>query len=111
MVLAAGLALYRSNKTTIVVYNDSSFPLVGVLVKACQQQFTIRRIEPEDSYRIQIAKTGSESDVDLAIPMEPPVSWKGGYIEPRGGYRIELRVLPDMSIKYSTQTSVWQRLF
>ena len=101
------LAFVRSNQSTIVVYNDTGLPLSALMIRACGQEFRLPRLASDNSFRVKLASEGGESDVVLSSIGEPIIDWAGGYIEPRGGYRIELRVRADGSVVYSEQMSVW----
>lgn len=103
------LAVFRSNHSAIVIYNDTGFALPALNVAACGQELSVSSIAAESSKRLRLQNRGSASDVQLDILAADPIHWEGGYIEPVGGYRIEVRVLPDLSIQFGSQISFWQR--
>jgi hypothetical protein len=103
VVIALTVALVRSNDSNIVIYNDTGFAL-----PACGQDFTLAGIAAETSIRIRLLDEGAASDIQMKIMSVEPIVWEGGYIEPSGGYRIEVRVSSDMSIRFGSQISFWQ---
>jgi hypothetical protein len=45
------------------------------------------------------------------LATEPAWRWSGGFVEPRGGYRLTVRLYPDGQVETDTQLSIWRRLF
>lgn len=111
LVTAAGfVAVLRSDASRIVVYNQTGAPLAALKVSACGQWTFFRDVGEEGSFRWKLAPGGSEGDIELETVTEPSWRWRGAYIEPRGGYRVTLRLWPDGEVEVHTQISLWQRL-
>ena len=109
VMVALGLAVMRSNKSTLVIYNDTGVSLPPVKLVACQQTFEITGQQPDTSQRIRLQPTGNPSEIQLEIQAAEPVKWEGGVCRPSGGYRGEIHVRPDFSIEFDHQTSFWQQ--
>ena len=103
------VAIGRSNHSAIVIYNETGFPLPTIRVTACGQEFSLPRIAAETSKRVRLEKSGLPSDIQIEVLAAEPIHWEGGYIEPIGGYRIEIRVLADLSFQFGSQISFWRR--
>lgn len=110
LITMAGLAGFvSSDRSRIVIYNETGNPIGALKVEACGQSIVFRNLADEGSVRWDLAARGSESDIALETAVEPAWRWRGGYVEPRGGYRITLRVWPDGQVEEDSQISVWQR--
>lgn len=108
---AAFMAVLRSDTSRVIIYNQTGAPIVGLKVAACGQQAVFRNVAEEESFRWKLAPTGAASDIELETAVVPAWRWRGAYIEPRGGYRVTLRLWPDGGVEVHTQISLWQRLF
>jgi hypothetical protein len=113
LVLAGALALAvaRSDTSKIIVYNETVAPIGALKIIACGQQTVLRNLAEKESFRWKLAKTGSPGEIEIETASNPPWRWQGGYIEPRCGYRVTLRLRPDGAVEMHTQISIWQRLF
>lgn len=109
LVAAGGIAIVRSRDTRIILYNQTGAPLGPVRLRACGQSITVLQLEDEASYRWRLEPHGGESEIVIEAATKPPLEWRGGYVEPRGGYRVTLRIWPDNQVEDHTQISVWQR--
>ncbi len=105
----AGVAFFRSGQSTVVIYNDSGLPVSGAVLSVCSRQYVVDRILPETSVRVSLDRDGGDCDLVFATTEKPVLEWRGGYVEPRSGYRVELRIRPDFSISYDAQISIWRR--
>jgi hypothetical protein len=105
-----GIAIRRSDTSEIVVYNLTGAPLPPLRVAACQQTRTFPALPEESSFRWKLARKGPGSEVELELAQDPPWRWQGSYLEPRGGYRISLRLWPDGQVEEHRQISWWQRI-
>lgn len=104
------VAVLRSNTSRIVVYNQTGAPIAALRAVACGQTNLFRNLAEEDSFGWKLSPTGDASDIELEMAVEPPWRWRGGFIQPRGGYRVTLRLWPDGEVEAHTQVSFWQRL-
>jgi hypothetical protein len=113
LVLAAALlvALHGSDTSRIVICNETGAVIPALKVEACGQSTWHRRLEEDGSFRWQLAPKGGPGEIALETATEPPWRWRGAYIQPRGGYRVTLRLWPDGQVEAQTQISFWQRLF
>ena len=109
VIVVLVVAFVRSNHSAIVVYNETGFPLPPLAVIACGQEISVSGIAAEASKRIRLQESGTPSDLQIEILAADPLHWEGGYVEPIGGYRIEVRVLPDLSFQFGSQISIWRR--
>ncbi len=107
--IAVVLAFVRSNRSTLVIYNDSGVAMPSMTLLLCGQTFDVAGQQPETSHRIRIQPRGSRGEIQLEIRTTEPIKWEGGLCQPTGGYRGEIHVLPDFSIDFSYQISFWQR--
>ncbi len=108
---AIGLAVWRSDTSTVVVYNQSGGPLPGIIVRACNQSRNVARLDEDASFRLRLEPHGEGGEVGLELATEPPTRWHGAHVEPTGGYRVTLRVWPAGEVEAHTQISIWQRWF
>ena len=113
VALAAALswAVVRSDVSRLIVFNETGTPLGGLHVSACGQARSFQQVPVEGSVRWKLAPRGSGTEITLETAAKPPVRWQGGYLEPRGGYVVTLRIWPDGQVEAHTQISFWQRLF
>lgn len=103
-------AVIRSDISRIIVFNETGAPLAAIHLTACGQARTFPNVPTEGSIRWKLERHGSASEIGLQVATEPPVQWRGGYIESHGGYYVTLRIWPDGQIEEHRQISFWQRL-
>jgi hypothetical protein len=110
LIVAGSLiaALVRSRASTIVIYNETGQPLTQVRIYACGQAASFRDVPNEGSVRMRLAPRGPASAVTLEVADDKEWQWSGIYVEPRGGYRIALRIFPDAQVDAHTHVSWWQ---
>lgn len=111
IAVAVVVAVLRSDTSRIIVYNETGERIAGVKVSACGQAAMFRNLEEQDSVRWKLSDTGGAGEIELETAAEPPVRWKGGYIEPHGGYVVTLRLWSDGSVEVHTQISLLQHWF
>ena len=111
LTASTGVAFWRSGTSSIAVYNETGMRIPGMRLAACGQNHSFPEMPVDGSFRWRLAPVGSESEIELETAGEPVIRWRGGYVEPRGGYRITLRLWPDGQVELHTQLSVWQRWF
>lgn len=111
VALGAALAgaILRSNRSRIVLYNQTGEPLALLRLSACGQSTVVRDLPDEGSFRWKLNPAGSASDIEVELATDPPRRWRGSYVEPRGGYRVTLRIWPDGQVEEFVQISIWQR--
>ncbi len=109
LAIAGGVALLNSNHSRIVVYNQTGIPIAALKIQACGQSIVFQNLQDEDSVQWTLAPRGSESDIVLETAADPAWRWEGGYVEPRGGYHIAIRLWPDGEVEVHDQISIWWR--
>lgn len=109
MCIAAGIAVYRSDISRVVLYNNTGETISELIVRVCSQTYTFNGIQEEGSVRIRLKRYGAASDIQIERP-DLSWRWQGGYVEPRGGYRSVIHLLPDGQIEENTQISWWQNI-
>lgn len=109
--LAVAAAVWRSDVSTIVVYNEAGAPLPACRMEACGFSVGIPALAEEDSFRWRLPERNPEagSPIRLELATEPPWEWTGAFVETRGGYRISLRLWPEGQVEPHAQISVWRR--
>ena len=90
--LAAAYAISTSDTSRIVIYNQTGETLPPVRLTACQQAKTLGSLPADASVRWNLKPAGAPSVIELEFGTEPTVYWQGGFVAPRGGYRITLHV-------------------
>ncbi|MCP5520288.1 MAG: hypothetical protein H7A46_01915 [Verrucomicrobiales bacterium] len=108
--LATAVAVLRSDISSIVVYNETGAPVDTLRISACSQTATFYNLAEEGSIRWKLGAEGVPGPIGLETATEPPWTWRGGYAEPRGGYRVFLRLWPDGVVESHVQLSFWHRL-
>lgn len=112
-LLSAGLcvAIIRSDISGLIVYNETGQPIQALRLAACGQSATFRSVGEEDSVRLKFGPEGEPGEIEIESIGAPSIKWKGGYIQPRGGYVVMARLWADGSVEVHTQRSVWQSWF
>jgi hypothetical protein len=110
IAVAAAYAIVRSDTSRIMVYNETGAPLSAVHITACGQSRTFPKVPSEASVRWKLARQGGGTDITLEAATDPPLNWRGSYIESHGGYHITLRIWPDGQVEEHRQISFWQRV-
>lgn len=110
LVLAAtATAVFRSDASRIIVYNQTGMVIPALKVEASGQLRVFRNLGDAESFRWTLKPTGEAGEIRLETATEPTWQWRGAPIEPRGGYRVTLRLWPDGQVEAHTQISLWQR--
>lgn len=107
LAVVAGVSLVRSNVSSVVVYNETGATIADLTLRACGQSQTFHDVADQESVRLKLKRDGSESDI--AISTSGAQVWRGEYIEPRGGYRIVVRLRRDGQTQSTTTISWWQQ--
>jgi hypothetical protein len=108
LAVVAGASFVRSNVSSVIVYNETGANITDLTLSACGQSQTFHDVADQESVRLKLQRDGSESDV--AISTSGATLWRGEYIEPRGGYRILVRLRRDGQTESTTTISWWQQL-
>lgn len=108
-LLALGLAAALSSCSLaprITVQNDSPHTLSNLVVSGTGFSERLPILEPGAQHRWTVTP-GSESSLGLRFDAAQRTvdSGKQGYFEPKGRYRIEAVVHPDLNISVTTKTS------
>jgi hypothetical protein len=111
LVVAAFVAIILSDASHVIVYNQTGASIAALKVTACGQTRVFLNLDDQDSFRWKLAPTGELGEIALETAADPPWRWQGSYIQPRGGFRVTLRLWPDGEVEAYTQMSLWQRLF
>jgi hypothetical protein len=115
VLVAFGLILVltyiRSDTAKIIVYNDSGRDLGRMILSACGQQFEIPALAHDQSYRLRLSNRGTEGEVELRVVETTNWNFKGGYVEPTGGYRVRLRLTNTNVVEYQQQISFFHKTF
>ncbi len=109
-LVAGAIGIYKSNTSSIIVYNQTGRELSVLKVVGCAQTAVFYRLADEDLVRLKLVPEGQPSEIDIEATGQKPIRWKGGYIEPKGGYRVTLRLWPDGTVELHTQISFWHRM-
>ena len=104
------LALIQSNRSQVIVYNETGETIPELIITACGQSKTFREVEDASSPCFNLAPTGAESDVIISTNSASKPLWQGEYIEPKGGYETIVHLRPG-AIEASTTVSWWQKTF
>jgi len=110
LVLAPWLAIVRSDRSILVLYNESGASIPALRIQVCGQVFHRNSMPDDTSSRWVLEKVGSPSEIQLELATEPVVLWSGGFMEPRGGHRVVLRVQSDNSVESDSSRTVWSRI-
>lgn len=105
------IAFIDSDTSTIVIYNETGRPLPPLIVRACDQTRTFATLADQESVRIELKPSGSESNVHLELATEPAWKWDGAHIKPHGGQRMTIRLLPSGQTEAFAEISWWQKTF
>lgn len=108
LILAAGLGILYSGASRVVVYNETDATLSRVTVTACGTSQTFRDVQDRESVALVLRRGAGASDV--AIATNGVEMWRGDYIEPRGGYRVVVRLRADGQVECNSTISWWQSL-
>jgi hypothetical protein len=109
MAFALPIAVLKSDTSRIIIYNETGRTISGIRVLACGQETSRGKFDDEESFRWKLGQTGAPGEITIETATSPPWHWNGGYIKPRGGYRIIITLLPDGETAVQTQISIWQR--
>lgn len=108
-VAAPIIALVLSDRSQIVIYNNTGSTVGPLPVRACGQEFRFSQIPEETSVRVRLKKEGPESGVELMLA-SANWHWDGSYIEPHGGYIVFIHVRRGSEVETNTQFSIWQQM-
>jgi len=106
--IAGGLGILYSGASRVVVYNETGAPLSRVTVTACGTSQTFRDVQDRESVGLVLRRGVGASDV--AVATNGVEMWRGDYIEPRGGYRVVVRLRADGQVECTSTISGWQSL-
>jgi hypothetical protein len=81
------------------------------MVRACGQTKVFPDMQDQDSVRMELEPSGGETAVHLELADVPVWTWDGGYVKPRGGYRLSIRLEPDHQVDVFSDYSWWRRTF
>lgn len=106
--VSAGMAIFRSQASRVVVYNETGGSITELAVSACGQSQLFNEVGERESVHLILTGTGGESDI--AITTNGVALWRGDYLEAGGGYRATVRLRRDGQVESSTTRSWWQGL-
>ena len=108
---AAVLAFWRSDRSTIVVYNETGRPLPPLLIRACGQERSCPVLSERESVRFKLRPEGEETAVRLELAADPTWKWEGDPITPRGGRRLTIHLWPGGQVEAYAEISWWRKRF
>ena len=111
VALAGVIAFDNSDTSTIVVYNETGYPLPPLLLRACGQEKSFAGLGERESVQFVLKPSGGETAVHLELATDPAWRWDGTLIQPRGGRRVTIRLWPGGQVEAFTETSWWQKTF
>jgi hypothetical protein len=103
------IAGVRSDQSSLVIYNHTGVEIPVLGITSCGRSVTHRALDSEDSWRWRPVAASAGSEIELELATQPPLFWKGGYLEPRGGQRVTLHLWPGGEVEFHTQVSIWRR--
>ena len=106
--MAAGIGILYSGASRVVVYNETDASLSRVTVTACGTSQTFRDVQDRESVGLVLRRGVGASDI--AVATNGVEMWRGDYIEPRGGYRVVVRLRADGQVECTSTISGWQSL-
>lgn len=113
-VLAAAAALIvavvRSDTSRVIIYNETGVTISALRISACGQEKLLQNMAQDESFRWKMRKSGSGGEIAFETAAISPWRWQGGYIKPRGGYRVTLRLQSGGEVEVQTELSFWQTL-
>lgn len=111
VTIASVIAFINSAASTLVVYNETGRPLPPLRVRACGQERSFVSLAERASVEFSLHAGGPQSAVQLELATDPPWKWAGELIEPRGGYRVTIRLWPGGQVESFTDISWWRKPF
>ena len=106
--MAAGIGILYSGASRVVVYNETDASLSRVTVTACGTSQTFRDVQDRESVGLVLRRGVGASDI--AVATNGVEMWRGDYMEPRGGYRVVVRLRADGQVECTSTISGWQSL-
>jgi hypothetical protein len=111
ILVAAVIAMIRSDASTIVVYNETGAPLPPLLIQACNQTKTFTHLDDQQSVRWRLKPEGLPGPIHLEVAATPLWVWDGDTIQPQGGYRVTIRLQTGNQVESYIDYSWWRRAF
>lgn len=109
--LATVIAMIRADASTIVIYNETGYPLPPLIIQACHQSKTFPHLDDQQSVRWRLKSHGLPTPVHIEVATTPMVVWDGDTIQSHGGYRVSIRLEPGNRVEAYTDYSWWRRTF
>jgi len=110
ILVAAVIAIIRSDASTIVVYNETGAPLPPLLIQACNQTKTFTHLDDQQSVRWRLKPEGLPGAIHLEVAATPLWVWDGDTIHTHGGYRVTIRLQTGNQVEAYTDYSWWRRI-
>ena len=104
------VAVVRSDTSRIILYNETGAAIPALRLAACGQERVLQDVGQDESFRWKLRRSGAPGDILIESASNPPWQWRGGYIQPRGGYRVIIRLVAAGEVEVQTEISIWQRL-
>jgi hypothetical protein len=109
LLATVAVAWRRSDASTIVCFNETNATLPPLLLQACNQTHTFPGLGDQESVRFHLKPQGPAGPIHLELAGNPPWIWDGSFIQPHGGCRISLRLLPNNQVEAYADVSWWRR--
>ncbi len=109
LLLAACVAYFSSDGSSVIVYNETGKTLPPLLVRACGQSRTFTSLGDQESVCFNLKSTGDSTPVRLELATDPPWSWEGSSIKPQGGITVTIRLWPNGQAEPYRQVSWWRQ--
>ncbi len=110
LLIAPWIAILRSDRSILVLYNESGSTIPALRIRVCGQNLLRSSMPDDTSARWVLEKVGEPSEIDLELATDPPVLWSGSFMESSGGHRVVIRIRPDMSVEAHSTRTVWARI-
>jgi len=110
LLLAAAVAYFNSDASSVVVYNVTGHTLPPLLIGACGQSRTFSGLEDQGSVCFNLKSEGGKTPVHLELAVDPPWTWDGQMIKPHGGETVTIRLWPNGQVEAYHEISCWHQL-
>lgn len=101
------VAVVVADASLVLVYNETGdlLPEISVSVGSCSKRF--RQFASRESICLRLAPRGDAGEISLLAG--GACLWRGGYLEPRGGWRAIVRLRRDGQTEFTLTTSPWRQ--
>ena len=104
LLLAAVWQVYDCNTVQVVLYNDTSQCLQGIVLNIGGQRSEEDSLEAGESLMRRFPRGRAAKDLQLYIEMEPPLTWKAPALLRQETGRVTLHVGEQRSVTMTSET-------